>query len=146
MRRLYSKEEEGKRRKKNQILASLLLVGLLFLSVLGYAFQLIIQNQTNSGNQATTLNYKGFTFTQQNNFWILSLNGKSFVFKNSPYDVQKVNSKIDPIEKYKNKTLYIYSENAAAEGEIRANLVQTAKEIVNACPKDLHVILRRIFP
>ncbi|MBI5803334.1 hypothetical protein HY448_01470 [Candidatus Pacearchaeota archaeon] len=132
MRKILNREEEERQKKRNQFIVGGVLIFLMIFSTLGYALQsIVLDNQVNSTQQKIT--YNGFDFTEQNGFWVLNKDSKNFIFRNIPYDVQKIDSEIKNLDNYKNKTLYIFSESVEAESEIRVNLRQFVNKIENAC-------------
>ncbi|MCH8945978.1 MAG: hypothetical protein IIA85_03580, partial [Nanoarchaeota archaeon] len=135
MRRIIPKGQEAKRRKRNQVIVSLMLISVMFFSVLGFAFSSFSfsgkQNIDNSN--PNSINYNGFEFREQSGFWVLNKEGINFIFRNNPYEVARINSEINPLSNYLEKPLYIYSESIEAESEIQTNLFQFVKEIENAC-------------
>ena len=138
MRRLLSKYEENKKRKRNQLTVGLVLIFLMFFSTVGFAFQVVTKTggkggQINQQIQTQTINYNGFEFREQSGFWILNKDNINFVFRNNPYQVTKIDSVINPLNNYLNRPLYINSESIEAESEVQTNLLQFVEEIENAC-------------
>jgi len=145
MRRLISKHEENKKRKRNQIIIGLILIFVMFFSVLGFAFvsfsfsggRDINKPSLNSRDinnlNLNSINYNGFEFREQNGFWILNKDNINFIFRNNPNQVAKTDSVISPLNNYLNRSLYINSESIEAESEIKTNLLQFVKKIENAC-------------
>lgn len=135
MRRLLSKHEENKKRKRKQLTVGLVLIFLMFFSVAGFAFQMM-GGGGNGGQidqQTQTINYNGFEFREQSGFWVLNKDNINFIFRNNPYEVTKTDSVINPLNNYLDKPLYINSESIEAESEIQTNLLQFVEEIENAC-------------
>ncbi len=136
MRRLLSKHEENKKRKRNQLTIGLVLIFLMFFSTAGFAFQ-VLGGKGGQVNQQTqtpqTINYNGFEFREQSGFWILNKDNINFVFRNNPHQVTKIDSVINPLNNYLNRPLYINSESIEAESEVQTNLFQFVEEIENAC-------------
>lgn len=136
MRKLLSKHEENKKRKRNQLTVGLVLIFLMFFSTIGFAFQMFggEREQVNQQTQTPqTINYNGFEFREQSGFWILNKDNINFVFRNNPYQVTKIDSVINPLNNYLNRPLYINSESIEAESEVQTNLLQFVEEIENAC-------------
>lgn len=132
IRKIISKEDEEKRRKRNQIIVSVVLVSIMLLSTLGYSFG------TNSGqnsNSPTILNYNGYDFTYLNGLWIVNVSENTFGFASNPNDAYSVNSQVKSLSNYSEKILYLYSENPDAESEILRNLYLISSGVVYACPE-----------
>ena len=129
MRKIISKQEEARKKKRNQLIVGFALIFIMLLSVLGYSFS--------GGNESTTkIKYNGFNFIKQDDFWILNMKNFNFIFKNNPNQVEKINSDLKNLENYYGKPLYIYSENYDAELEIYKNLFyynQIAQRMQDAC-------------
>ena len=151
MRRLTSKHQEEKGKKRNQILIGLILIFVMFSSVLGFAFlnhSFIGGSNANNANgdnfgssnvnvdNFNSINYNGFEFIEQNSFWILNLNEVNFIFRHNPTQVPRIASEIKPLETYQEKALYLYSEDILAESEIKINLLQFTNGIKKACLKE----------
>tara|TARA_Y100000310_G_scaffold133129_1_gene132042 strand:+ start:533 stop:1117 length:585 start_codon:yes stop_codon:yes gene_type:complete len=135
MRRLGSKYKEGKRKKRNQVIVGIILIFVMFSSVLGFAFS----NFSSSGggdinsHNFNSINYNGFDFIEQENFWILNQDGINFIFRYNPNQVPRIASEIKDLESYQGKILYMSSEDVLAESEIRTNLLQFTDGIEHAC-------------
>lgn len=128
MKKLVSKEEKERARKRNQVVVGIILVFLMVASTLGYAIQGNLGNNQGSQNPGE-LNYNGFKFTYVNGFWTLG----NFVFRNSPEDVQDVGLGIKDAQNYRGKPAYIQSENEEAGIEASLNMGQIASRVQEAC-------------
>ena len=137
MRRLVSKQEENKKRRRNQLTVGLVLIFLMFFSTAGFAFQVLGGSGKGQANQQVqnpqTINYNGFEFREQSGFLILNKDNTNFIFRNNPYQVTKTDSVISGLNNYLNKPLYINSESIEAESEVQINMFQFVEEIENAC-------------
>ena len=140
MRRLISKSNENKKKKRNRIILGIFLVFTMFFSVIGFGLK--GGSLGNSGNtddqdintpENNGVFYNGFEFIPQNGFWILNKNNTNFIFRFNPNQIEKVNSTLNPLNSYSNKKLYISSENVLAESEIRTNLGGFVQGISIAC-------------
>jgi len=136
MRRFVSKQERDRKLKRNQIVMGFGLVIVMFLSVLGYAFQTGSGNEESNNNQDSseeTINYNGLEFVESSGLWI----AEQFIFSHGPYDVNSYLGLVEPEIKgaidYEGKPLYIYSEEGNAEVELKANLGNIAEKIENSC-------------
>jgi len=129
MRKIISKQEEARKKKRNQLIVGFALIFIMLLSVLGYSFS--------GGNESTTkIKYNGFNFIKQDDFWILNMKNFNFIFKNNPNQVEKINSDLKNLENYYGKPLYMYSKNYDAELEIYKNLFyynQIVQRMQDAC-------------
>lgn len=117
MRKIVSKEKEEKKRKKNQLIIGGILVAIMILSTVGYAFN----RENNSG--AKEITYKGVKFSQQNDYWVATIGGAPFAFRYNPQETEEINGLVTiGINDYSGKPLYISSDNFDAEIELYKNL------------------------
>jgi hypothetical protein len=133
MRRLISKEEEAKKRKRNQWIIGGVLVLIMVVSTLGYAF---IRDQFSGTTASQKIIYNGLEFDQNGNLWNTSAGNLQLSFSYNPQQTVKVNSILNPLGNYANKPLYIYSQDTLAATEIYRNLFylnQIALRVQNAC-------------
>lgn len=134
MRKLTSKTEEARKNRRNQIFLGMILVFIMLFSILGYSFQGNVEENRESTDK---INYNGFEFTKQGDFWLLNKDGINFIFKNSPKEVSAIEFSGELID-YENKMLYVYSESVEAESEIKTNMLQFVAGIENACPENFN--------
>ena len=73
MRRILSKEDEAKRKKRNQVILGIILGVVMIMSTFGFAFQnSIFGGSTNTpGNYVNQTTYNGYTFVNQNGLWYI---------------------------------------------------------------------------
>ncbi|MFH1326738.1 MAG: hypothetical protein ABIH59_01260 [archaeon] len=127
MRKITTRKDKEKKKRRTQIIVGVILVGVMLFSVLGYSFQ---------GQEepvSKTVNYKGFEFFPQNNFWFLEMGSFQFLFKYNPKEVPNIDKEINKLSSYANKPLYISSSNQEAEFEIYNNLDQVILRRQYAC-------------
>jgi len=132
MRKIVSKEEEGKRKKTKQLVISGMLILILVASVLGYSFSRD-ETTTDSSDKAI---YKGYEFTKTAGVWYLTKGDYVFYFLYNPIETGNISSTINLLSSYKNSPLYIYSEDDEATSEIYRNLVyynSVAQRMQEAC-------------
>jgi len=140
MRRIVTKEQEDKKRKRNQILIGVVLMLVMFFSTIGYGYSYFISNNEDIGDINDTIqtyDFNGFEFRDLNGFFITNKNGNSLIFRNSPDDVKNIFGieidSLDKIEFYKDKELYVYSDDDLAKSEIITNINLFVKDISGAC-------------
>ena len=132
MRKIISRGNEEKKRRRNQFLVGGVLIFVMLTSVIGYSF---IKDQSSNGSSVQMI-YDGYTFTQTSGFWNVKIGNSQFSFKYNPVEAPKTSSILNPLGNYQNKPLYIYSENQAAATEIYKNLFyqnQIAQRVQDAC-------------
>lgn len=129
MRKLVSKEEREKSRKRNQVTVGVILVFLMVASTIGFAVQGNLGNSGTGNENSDKLTYNGFEFSYLNGFWVF----ENFVFKNNPKEVPDIGSDLKNIDEYRGKPLYIQSEDENAESELYVNLGQVAERVQKVC-------------
>lgn len=127
MRKIISKQEENKKRKRNQFIVGFILIFIMFFSVLGYSLG------GRTSEDSNKINYNGFEFTEENGFWSLNIGNFNFLFRYNPEQVEKIYSEIKSLDNYYQKPLYTSSEDIEAEREIYTNLDQIALRMQPAC-------------
>ena len=128
MKRLRAKGSEAKKQKKNQTIIGIVLIFVMFGSVFG-----VIVGSFGNREDSSKVEYNGFEFIKQSNFWILELGDLDFMFKYNPNEVEKIDSELKYLNHYYDKPLYISSENNEATYEIASNLGQITLRMQNAC-------------
>jgi len=126
IRRLISRKKRERQEKRKQMVIGIFLLFIMFLSIIGYSIQ--------SGlGKEKTLTYNGIEFVYTNGFWTVG----NFAFKYSPEEVPETSANLNDASFYEGLPLYLYSESADAEAEIRVNLRQIANSLLNACPESV---------
>jgi len=131
MKRITSKKDREKRQKLNQFIIGGVLIFIMFASVFG----IIVNSFGEEDSELKKINYNGFEFMNQNDFWILELEGFQFIFKNNPEQIElnesiNISSEINSLNSYLGKPLYVFSEDNNAKWEIYKNLDPRANRIV----------------
>jgi len=129
MQKILTRTEREKKGRINQILIGVVLIGLMFFSVLGYAL---------SGKDEESLEkieYKGIEFVQDNSgYWNFQANNQDFLTKYNPEETKNIlfNSFVN-INAYPGKVLYFDSKFQEPNYEIARNLEEFVLRIQNAC-------------
>ena len=131
MRKIVSKHEEEKKKKRNQVIIGGVLIAVMLLSTLGYAFQSILTGNTGT-NSSQTVSYNGINFVNQNGFWAFSSGNERFVFTYNPTEISSTNlsSITMSSESLSNRPVYIYSSDINADSELRLNLRNIASQVL----------------
>jgi hypothetical protein len=129
MRKIISREQAAKTKKRN----NLILAGILIIIMFGSVFAVIVGSFGNNSNTDEKVTYKGYEFVSSNGFWTTKIGDYSFAFQYNPEQVEKVSSTVDYSNKYQGKTLYFSSENPYAISEIYRNLDQIVGRFQEAC-------------
>jgi len=120
MKKLETKEQRGKRIKRNQLTVGIVLVGLMILSTVGYAF---IDRTNTSNTNSEKIEYKGIKFYKETNYWNFNLNNYDFTTQYNPLEVQNLNPLILlSFQDYSGKPLYFLSEPGEPISEFARNL------------------------
>ena len=130
IRKITSKHDEHKKRRRNQIIVGLVLVFLMLFSIIGYSF-----GSNPTSGTTPTIKYNGYEFTTAGGYWNLNIGGTLFSFITHPKDAYKVELELESLTSYYNKPLYLYSENVGAENEIYTNLYSISQGVIYACPE-----------
>ncbi len=125
MRKIISKQKQGKRK---QMIVGIVLIFVMFGSIFG-----VIVGSFGKKDGEQKVNYNGFDFVKQSDFWFTGKGNLNFVFKYNPTEVERIDSELKYMEDYYGKPLYIFSEYREAEIEIYRNLDQIAQRIQPAC-------------
>jgi len=131
MKKIISRYEREKRNKRNQLVVGVVLVGVMLFSTIGYAFQSGVggNGSAGEGNQIT---YNGVDFSYVDGFW----RAGAFAFKYNPEEVQASSLNLiglNPVESYRDRPVYIYSQDSESENEINVNLRQVAQKVESVC-------------
>lgn len=127
MRKIQTQEEKDKRKKKNQIIIGIVMIGLLVLSSIGYS---IIQSKE---DEEEIEKYGDFEFIRNGEGWMLELDEQVFYFQNLPQEVENISvTGFYSLENYANKPLYFVNSNSAAQ-EILGNIGRYVLRAQNAC-------------
>ena len=130
MRKITSKKKSEKKVQRNQMIGGIILTIIMIFSVLGYSLM------SGSRDKSETIIYKGIEFIKDSNLWKMKLGEMTFSFLYNPEEVEEIDSKINLIDDYAGKPLYISSENSEAENEIYRNLFyenQVVQRVQYAC-------------
>ncbi len=129
IKRIISKSEQEKKRKRNSLIIGVILIIVMFGSVFG----IVINSLGGDSSGKSKIKYGEYEFTNENNFWKTSIGNLEFVFQYLPTQTGNITSPLKDINNYYNKPTYIYSEDANSEIEIYRNLQQIASRMQRAC-------------
>ena len=127
--RIRARRESKKKQRMNQIIVGGILVLVMLMSVLGYAFQ------GGSDGSSEEIEYNGFKFVEQDGYWFTNFEDRELIFLYNPLEIDEKGIGLKTFENYESKPLYIYSENTPALGEIYRNLEGIYQRIQFACPE-----------
>lgn len=139
MRKIETKVGKKKREKRNKIIVGLVLVGLMVLSTIGYAFY-----NTDSDNKEKELKVRCVDFfLLEDNLWHFVIDNNQFSTVFSPKEVQNIPITLDlKLADYYNKPLY-FSSDSNREGMIEINrnlgnfIPRAQRACLSVCEEDL---------
>lgn len=129
MREIGSEEQIKKKSRRNAVIISIFMLGIMVISSAGYAFITGVENNQDSGENNEKIQRVG-------DYWIFDFQGQTIRLSNAPEDVKNISVSLSSqinIEKYKAKPLYIASENNGVAYEIASSLGNFAPRAQYAC-------------
>ena len=134
MQKIITQEEKERRKKRNQLVIGIVLIWLMVVSTLGYAFiDRTGANSNNSNNEK--IEYNGIEFIRDENFyWKFKIQETDFLTKHNPQETEDITfSGSKQIAEYRNKPMYFAGENGEHVLEIARNLNGIVLRTSNAC-------------
>ena len=133
MQKIKTKEESEKEGRRNKIIISLILVFIMVLSTIGYAFFNQRQEEVQEEGKIT---YKGLVFSEDvNGFWSTQINEYGIITKYNPEETKNV-SFFDfdvSVKDFYNHPLYFVSNNTLAVNELSRNICLFSTRCQAAC-------------
>jgi len=128
MRKIQTREEIEKKKKRNNIIIGAILVGIMALSTIGYSF--LSNEKTDSSQKAI---YNSITFYKYGELWQTTIGETNFFFQYLPQEIENISimGSFD-LSSYTNKPLYFVNYNPAAT-EILQNLNNYIQRYQEAC-------------
>lgn len=128
MRKIISREEKDKKRRRSQLIIGIILIGIMVLGTAGYAFS----DKENTSSEK--IEYNNIEFVKNNDYWNFNLNGNNFITKYNPKETENISFlSYSSINNYANKPLYLISDFNEPNYEISRNLNPFVLRIQNAC-------------
>lgn len=128
MRTIESKKDAEKKQKRNQLIIG----GILIIIMLGSTFGIIVDSFGNKSD-INKVEYNGYKFTNQNDFWTTTLGNYKFMFRYNPTQVERIDAEVRYLDSYSELPLYISSEDYVSEVEIYRNLGDIVQRFQGAC-------------
>jgi len=145
MRSLIDKKVQGSKQKKKNTFLTILILILLLLSTLGYAF---LNTDSSQDSSKISIKFNGYDFYNQENIWVLPIQGLNFFFYNHPSQLNlshlNNNSQIKSIDNYVGKPLYFSSVDPSSYSLLYSNLFSPnsiSSRIQEACFSDCELDL-----
>ncbi len=124
--KIITKEEKERKVRRNQIIMGVLLIVLMVLSTVGFAF-------TDNFNNEEKIKYNNVKFTKDSGYWSFNVNGNNFLTLFSPKETEDISSIEISIQDYIEKPLYLIGDDGEHFSEIAINLNGIVKRINRAC-------------
>ncbi len=120
MKKIKTREEKEKEKRRNQTIIGLVLVVIMLLSTIGYAF---LNRHGTINSNSKILKYNGIEFKSVGTMWQFEIQGRQFLTKYNPKEIENISIPfIVSLNEYYNKPLYFVSENTIAIKELAVNL------------------------
>jgi len=129
IKRILSKSEQEKKRKRNSIIIGVILMVVMFGSVFG----VVVGSFGKNSSKKNKVEYGGYEFLNENGLWKVSIGEINFIFRYFPTQTNNMTTNLKNIDNYYNKPLYISSEDLESEAEVYRNLQQISSRIQSAC-------------
>lgn len=134
IRKIETHEESEKKRKRNTLMLSIIMIGILLFSTAGYF--------TFKGNEDGGSETKYENPTSTGDYWVLNYGGAKLRFSSSPESAKNVSILFSKtMEDYYGKTIYVASESELTSDEIISTLgrftARTQKACYGNCTKNL---------
>jgi hypothetical protein len=132
MRKISSQENIEKKKTRNRIISGSVLIIVMILSTLGFAF--FSRSDNNSGN-VQKIKYGEFEFKRESyGLWKTYVEGQEFATTYTPFETENmtISDEID-LQYLYGKEIYFVIDNPAASGELISNLGRYIKRYQEAC-------------
>ena len=127
MRRIQSQAEIDKRKRRNQTIIGVVLIGLLVIAPLGYSLM------SKDEDEDSDVSEFGIDFVRQNGIWVASFDGGSFGFQKLPSEVAHIDVNVSlGLGDYVNQPLYFVNPNEGVP-EVLSNLGSYVLRYQEAC-------------
>jgi hypothetical protein len=127
MRRLTPKHIQKKKDRKNQLIVGFILMGVMVLGTLGFAFTFADRQDVRR------VIYNGYEFVDYNGYWVTEVGGMEFLFTKNPNELKEISAEVNPLINYQGKPLYFVSEESQAIYQISINLGRLVLRMNPAC-------------
>ena len=134
MRRLNSKTDSDKKRKRNAYIVGGIFILIIILSTLGYAFS--SSGGSSPSTSTDNIKYNNIEFSYTNGYWTSNINDVNYIFRFNPKQTQSVvyeKTPLNPLNDYLNKPLYYSTEDDIALTDIATNLNPYVQRLQEAC-------------
>ncbi|MGV8151662.1 MAG: hypothetical protein ACP5OG_01145 [Candidatus Nanoarchaeia archaeon] len=130
MKRILSQEERNRKQKRNQLIIGIILVGIMIMGTVGYAFS----DRTDNGIKKEKITYNEIEFVRGELYWTFSRYDYEFNTLYNPNETQGLDIKTTNfLQTYSNKPLYIVGNYREPISEISNNLAKFALKTQRAC-------------
>jgi hypothetical protein len=131
MRKIETKEDLEKKKKRNYILIGLLLILIMIFSTVGFSF---LENKSKSDSSSKIVTFKGIKFQQYGGFWRPIIQGEEFYFQYLPNEAENISIRgLFDISSYSGKPVYFVDGDNSAKSEILQNINRYILRFQDAC-------------
>lgn len=128
MRPLENPHIKQKREQRRKVILTIVLLGILLFSSIGYAFQ------SRSEDLTRTITYNSFRFTEQQGLWVLQNQYVFLATLHTPYEILNATERNEfTIADYTNVAVYLSGMLGSGSDEIVRNLQSSAERIQPVC-------------
>ena len=126
MKKIQTKTEIERRNKRNYIIIGIVMVFVLVIGTIGYAFTSKERVETKKEKE----NYAGLEFIKtESGFWRTSVSGYEFFFQYLPKETSNITIPFVSLNEYNGKPLYFIIVNNEAANEISMNIGRFASRM-----------------
>ena len=128
MEKIKSQSQIDKKKRRNQLLVGVVMIGLLVMATAGYSLM-----SSDGGGSESKVNEAGIDFFKQNGRWVAQIDGMVFGFINLPSEVSDVDVNISAtLGQYSGETLYFVNPNEGTN-EVLTNIGNYILRSQEAC-------------
>ena len=129
IKRIVSKSEQEKKRKRHSMIIGIILIIVMFGSVFG----IVLNSFGGDSSGKNKIEYNGYKFLNENGLWRVSVGETNFIFRYFPTQTNNITTNLKNVNNYYNRPLYVFSEDLESEAEVYRNLQQIASRMQSAC-------------
>jgi len=125
---IETKKDRDRKNKRNQWIIG----GILIFIMMGSTFGIIVDSFGTKSN-VDKVEYNGYTFVYENEFWTTTVGNYKFIFKYNPTQIERIDSELRYLNSYSGTPVYISSEDYNSKIEVYRNLGNVAERFQEAC-------------
>lgn len=131
MRKISSKEEQEKIRKRNQLIVGAVLIAVMVLSTIGFAF---MSNKEDNNNVISKVKYNDIEFTRNGVFWEAKTDSYELQTSYNPLETENISLIFSiSLDNFKRKPLFFASSDSETSYELLKNLYPYIERYQDVC-------------